>query len=178
MKQKRLSKGLKKWSHRRIGNIKLQVQIAKEINYRLEVARDSRPLNNGEDWLRKKLNLHCLGLASLERTTTRLRSRITYLRAGDANTSFFTSTLGIEKRRILLESCWWVTGSFLTKPETGACFRIYENLLGPPHDREVTFDLPSFHNRHHDLSHLEEDFSQEEIWAVRRISLKRRHGQQ
>ena len=95
MKLKRLSKGLKKWSHRRIGNIKLQVQIAKEINYRLEVARDSRPLNNGEDWLRKKLNLHCLGLASLERTITRLRPRISYLRAGDANTFFFSPALSV-----------------------------------------------------------------------------------
>jgi len=70
-----------------------------------------------------------------------------------------------------------VTGSFLTKPETGACFRIYENLLGPPHDREVTFDLPSFHNRHHDLSHLEEDFSQEEIWAtIRDLPLDKAPG--
>lgn len=99
LKLKRLSKGLQKWSHTRIGNIKLQLQIAKEIFYWLEVDRDSRPLTNGEDWLRKKLKLHCLGLASLERTITRLRSRITYPREGGANTSFFfTSTLGIEKK--------------------------------------------------------------------------------
>lgn len=39
--------------------------------------------------MRKKLKLHCLGLASLEQTIARLRSRVLYLKEGDANTSFF-----------------------------------------------------------------------------------------
>jgi hypothetical protein len=56
--------------------------------HQLEIARDSRDLSDNKEWLRKKLKLHCLGLASLERSMTRLHSRI-YLREGDANTSLF-----------------------------------------------------------------------------------------
>jgi exonuclease III len=89
LKLQRLSKGLQKWSHRKVGNVKLQLDMAKEVLHRLEIARDSRALGPEEDWLRRKLKLHCLGLASLERTIARLRSRILYLREGDANTSFF-----------------------------------------------------------------------------------------
>jgi hypothetical protein len=63
--------------------------LAKEILHRLEIERDFRALSDHEDWLRKKLKLHCLGLASLERTIAWLRSRILYIRQGDANTAFF-----------------------------------------------------------------------------------------
>jgi len=89
LKLQRLSKGQQKWGQRKVGNIKLQLKMAKEILHRLEIERDSRELTGNEEWLRKKLKLHCLGLASLERTIARLRSRILYLKEGDANTSFF-----------------------------------------------------------------------------------------
>jgi hypothetical protein len=89
LKLQRLSRDLQKWAQRKVGNIKLQLEMAKEILHRLEIARDSQKLSDIEDWLRKKLKLHCLGLASLERTIARLWSRILYLREGDANTAFF-----------------------------------------------------------------------------------------
>jgi len=66
LKLQRLSRGLQKWGQRKVGNIKLQIEMAKEIIHRLEIARDSRELSASEEWLRKKLKLHCLGLASLE----------------------------------------------------------------------------------------------------------------
>jgi len=85
----RLSKGLQKWGQRKIGNIKAQLELAREILHRLEIERDSRALSEREELLRKKLKLHCLGLASLERTIARLCSRILYLQEGDANTVLF-----------------------------------------------------------------------------------------
>jgi hypothetical protein len=45
------------------------------------------------------LKLHCLGLASLERTIARLRSRILYLQEGDANTSFFHQQARYRKKK-------------------------------------------------------------------------------
>jgi uncharacterized small protein (DUF1192 family) len=73
--------------------------MAKEIIHRLEIARDSRDLSNREEWLRKKLKLHLLGLASLERTIARLRSRILYLKEEDANTSFFHHQARFRKKK-------------------------------------------------------------------------------
>jgi hypothetical protein len=99
LKLQRLSKGLQKWSHHKVGNVKLQLATAMEILHRLEIARDNRVLSPGEEWLRKKLKLHCLGLASLERTIVRLRSRILYLQEGDANTSFFHQQARYRKKK-------------------------------------------------------------------------------
>jgi hypothetical protein len=73
--------------------------MAKEVLHWLEIERDSRELSDSEEWLCRKLKLHCLGLASLERTVARQRSRILYLQEGDANTAFSTSKLGSEKRK-------------------------------------------------------------------------------
>jgi len=96
-KLQRLSKGLQKWGQRKVGNIKAQLELAREILHRLEIERDVRALSDHEEWLRKKLKLHCLGLSSLERTIARLRSRILYIQEGDANTAFFTNRPGTEK---------------------------------------------------------------------------------
>jgi hypothetical protein len=82
-----------------VGNVKFQLVVAKEILHRLEIARDSRNLSDGEEWLRRKLKLHCLGLASLERTIARMRSRVKYLKEGDANTGFFHQHARYQKKK-------------------------------------------------------------------------------
>lgn len=99
LKLQRLSKDLQKWGQRKVGNIKLHIEMAKEIIHRLEIARDSRDLSNREEWLKKKLKLHLLGLASLERTIARLHSRILYLKEGDANTFFFHHQARFRKKK-------------------------------------------------------------------------------
>lgn len=67
IKLQRLNKGLRKWSPRKVGNVKLWLALAKKILRQLENARDSRPLWQGEECLRRKLKLHCLGLTSFEK---------------------------------------------------------------------------------------------------------------
>lgn len=100
LKLQRLSKGLQRWSQRKVGNIRLQLDMAKEILHRLEIARYVRGLSPGEEWLRQKLKQHSLGLASLERTVARLRSRILYLREGGGQTlPSFTSKLATARKK-------------------------------------------------------------------------------
>lgn len=83
------AKALQRWSDRWIGNVKMQISIALEIIYRLDKAMDSRSLSQEEGTLRKTLKRKLLGLCSLERSIARQRSRLLYLREGDANTNFF-----------------------------------------------------------------------------------------
>jgi hypothetical protein len=71
------AKALKSWSAKRIGSVRLQLAIAKEIVYRFEAAQDFRALALHELALRRKAKLCSLGLASLQRTLTRQRARIT-----------------------------------------------------------------------------------------------------
>jgi hypothetical protein len=52
-----------------------------------------------EDWLRRQLKCHALAIASLERTMTRLRSRLNWLKEGDANTSYFQQHARYRKKK-------------------------------------------------------------------------------
>ena len=80
---------LQAWGQRKVGNIKLQMAVANYVILRLERAQESRLLTLEELWLQRSLKLAVLGLASLERTIARQRSRIRWLREGDANTKLF-----------------------------------------------------------------------------------------
>ncbi|XP_071685294.1 uncharacterized protein [Lolium perenne] len=80
---------LQAWSQRSVGNIKLQLSIANLIILRFDAAQDRRQLLPGELWLRNTLKATVLGLSSLERTIARQRSRMRWLREGDANTKLF-----------------------------------------------------------------------------------------
>jgi hypothetical protein len=82
---------LQSWGQRKIGNIKLHIAIANLVIFKLDVAHERRILSVGKRWLRRTLKHTFLGLASLERTVARQRSRIRWLREGDANTRLFHS---------------------------------------------------------------------------------------
>ncbi|XP_073363493.1 uncharacterized protein [Aegilops tauschii subsp. strangulata] len=77
---------LQAWGQRKTANIKILMKIANWLIARLDRAQERRPLTLLEIWLRRTLKLSLLGLASLERTIDRQRSRIHWLREGDANT--------------------------------------------------------------------------------------------
>ena len=56
---------------------------------RFDCAQETRLLTDEERLLRRTLKQLVLGFGSLERTITRQKSRITWLREGDANTQLF-----------------------------------------------------------------------------------------
>ena len=65
------------------------MHIATEIVLRHDIAQESRALSDAEFHLRKMLKLKILGLAAIDHARKRQVSRITWLRAGDAPTTFF-----------------------------------------------------------------------------------------
>jgi hypothetical protein len=62
------SRILKRWSDRLIGNIRIQLAIAREVIERLESAGDHRPLAAHKVTLHGELKLKMLGLSSLQMT--------------------------------------------------------------------------------------------------------------
>jgi len=167
LKLQRLSRDLQKWGQRKIGNVKLQLGTAKEILHHLEIARDSRDLSPSEEWLRKKLKLHCLGLASLERTIARLRSRVLYLKEGDANTSFFHQQARYRKKKNFIAKLQVGDQTVVNQEDKQeAVLQFYENLLGTADERDYTIDFAEIGIQQHDLSSLESPFTEEEVWAT------------
>jgi hypothetical protein len=84
---------------KQIGHLKSQLDMAREILHKLEIAQDTRPLTDKEEWLRREAKRWCMYMASLERTMAQLCSRIWFPKDGDANTSFFHRQAGFRKTK-------------------------------------------------------------------------------
>jgi hypothetical protein len=76
------ARALKTYSDHHISNIRMQLEVAKEVVYRMEMAQDRRVLATHEADLRRFLKLKALALSSLQRTLARQESRILWLREG------------------------------------------------------------------------------------------------
>lgn len=167
LKLKRLARALQSWSEKEIGHVKIQHSIAREILHRLEIAQDSRPLNVYEDWLRGTAKRHCLVMASLDRTIARLRSRVRFLKDGDANTALFHSQAGFRKKKNFIPKLMTedqVVTSQAEKEEV--MFNYFNEVLGTASPRESTLDLSFFHREGLDLSALEAPITEDEVWAT------------
>uniref|UniRef100_A0ACD5TJ97 Uncharacterized protein n=1 Tax=Avena sativa TaxID=4498 RepID=A0ACD5TJ97_AVESA len=64
------ARSLTSWSAKSGGNVKHKMALSRVLLLHL----DKAPLSAGEDWLRKKIKVTYLGLASLERTIARQRA--------------------------------------------------------------------------------------------------------
>jgi hypothetical protein len=98
------AKALVKWSAKPVGYIRMQIQVAKEVIFRLEVVHESRSLSPEELSLRHFLKLHYLGLTSLQRTIARQKSSLRWLREGDAYTKLFHLNANHRRRKNYIPS--------------------------------------------------------------------------
>lgn len=95
---------------------------------------ESRELSVEEQALRRLLKKKLLGLASLERTMVRQRSRITWLKEGDACTQFFHAQASHRRRRSITSLN--VEGTLVSDHEDKAdAMDEFFNLLGSSPDR-------------------------------------------
>ncbi|XP_073357774.1 uncharacterized protein [Aegilops tauschii subsp. strangulata] len=152
---------------RTTGNITLQLQIAREIIYRLDVAQDSRALSSAEAWLRRELKRAYLGLASLERSILRQRVRLGWLHEGDTNVVIFKIHAAHRTQKNHVAS--FRVGSRIVSDEAEmakAAFEHFSSILGASFARDHSINLDSIDPRHFDLADLEHPFSEDEIWAA------------
>ncbi|XP_073358223.1 uncharacterized protein [Aegilops tauschii subsp. strangulata] len=162
---KNTGRHLQRWSARTIGNVSLQLMVAREIIPRLDAAQDLRPLSSGEAWLRRRLKASYLGLASLERTIARQRVRLAWLRSDDASVPALKVHASHRKQRTYMASVQ--VGDRVISDHEGMAKAAYDHfttILGTDTRREFTLDLTSFHVNSFDLLDLEAPFSEDEIW--------------
>lgn len=167
IKLRRTAAALKRWSGRRIGSIRLQLAIAKEIVLRLDMAQETHSLSDAQRTLRNRMKAKCLGLASLQRTIARQRSRITFLAEGDTNTKFFHLQACHRSRKNNIESIR-VGDDVAVHDEAmaQAFFDHYDSTLGTHSPRTSSLNFELLDIPHIDLSSTDYCFSEEEIWRT------------
>jgi hypothetical protein len=84
-----LAKALKKWSKQHVMALILQAEIATEDVYRLDQAQEHRNLEVSELTLRRIAKARILGFAALHKIKIMQRSRLSWIKLGDSNTSLF-----------------------------------------------------------------------------------------
>jgi hypothetical protein len=104
IKLSRTAKALRKWQRLCIGDIRMQIAAAKEIILRLDQAEEARPLSDEEQDMRRQIKCNYLGLLSIQKTKLRQRSRLTWIRLGDANTKLFHSRANGRRRKVHIQS--------------------------------------------------------------------------
>ena len=145
----------------------MQLALAHEILHQFEIAQDSRQLSEEEIWLKNNLKKHSLALASLKRTMARLRSRISWLKDGDANTQLFHLHARHRKRKNFIGRL--VSGNRICtsqQDKAAVIDEFYVNLLGSCTAREHTINLAELGISEHNLSELDLPFTEEEVWST------------
>lgn len=166
-KLRRVAKALKSWSAQRVGNIHLQLAMARVIIYELDMVQESRLLSAEEVELRRDLKAATLGLSSMSRTVARQNSRCRFLRDGDANTKFFNLQACHRKRKSYIPSFTQKGCTFTTEEaKSGVAFEYYDGLLGTRFRRLHRTDLQRLDLPCIDLDGLVIPFSEEEIAKI------------
>lgn len=167
IKLSRTAKAIRRWSNDRVGNTRVQMAIATEIIFRLDVAQEERQLTSEEIIFRKELKARLLGLAAVERARMRQRSRQVWIREGDANTRFFHIKASSRRRRNFIHILRRDRQVFTTrKDKQQEVFRHFSSLLGEQAQGGTSLDWEGLGINGHDLSDLEVPFSAEEIKAA------------
>lgn len=164
---RKTARELQSWSQKQIGQIKEQLLIARELILQFDKAMEFRDLSEEEVGLRRQLKLKTLALSSLERTIVRLRSRLVYLKDGDANTRLFHMQCNHRMRKkhiVRLEQEGIIAFGQDEKEEM--LFRFFFGTLGSPSVCTAHIDLAAVGIEQAGLEHLEYPFTEEEVWAT------------
>jgi hypothetical protein len=166
-KLRNVTRALQSWSATKIGSVRFQLALAREVVLRFDAAQDYRALTLQEAELRKSLKLRILGLASLARTIAGQKSRLLFLAEGDANTRFFHLQACHRKRKSRIDTLT-VHGSELVRDDlmAQALFEHYSSILGSSFERSRRINLSAIGLPLLQLSGLEDLFTEDEVRSV------------
>jgi hypothetical protein len=137
IKLSRTAKALRKWQRLCIGDIRRQIVTAKEIILRLDQAEEVRALSDEERDLRRQIKSSYLGLLSIQKIKLRQRSRLTWIRLGDANTKLFHSRANGRRRKVHIQSLTTATGTAITYDDKAeVLLQHFKGLLGTKAPRQ------------------------------------------
>ncbi|KAM0871590.1 hypothetical protein ACQ4PT_039274 [Festuca glaucescens] len=164
IKLSRMAKALRKWQRQSIGDLRMQLATAKEIILRLNQAEEARPLSDEERAMLHQLKCSYLGLLSIQKIKLRQRSRLTWIRLGDANTKLFHARANGRRRKVHIQSLASATGTAITsKDKEEVLLQHFKGHLGTKAPRLYSLDWEGLDYTPHDLFQLDACFSDQKI---------------
>lgn len=164
---RRVAKDIKVWSNSLFNDTKLQFHMASETILWLDVAMEKRQLTPAEFNLGKMLKLRVLGLAAIERARRCQASRITWFKAGNANTAYFNAKINSRKKKNFIITL--TTNSRVATEHEEKVDLIHEHfnsILGSSEARRCTINWQELQLPIVDAEGLDALFREEEIWAA------------
>ena len=164
IKLARLGKALRSWSRKMVNEWKLRTDIAHEIILRLDQAQDRRQLSAEELSLRMRAKHKILGFAVLKRIKIRQRSRLTWIKEGDANTKLFHLRATARRRKNFIPSLATANGMVTAQQDkASALLSHYTEQLGSSPTRAHTLNWELLDIQRHNLDHLDAPLTEEEV---------------
>jgi hypothetical protein len=97
------AKALKCWEKACMGNIKIQMAVAKEAIWQLDQAQENRDHSQSEKEFRAKLKQLHAALVVIEKMRAKQRARLSNIKHGDTNTKLFYLKANGRKRKNHIE---------------------------------------------------------------------------
>jgi hypothetical protein len=144
----------------------MQEELANEINFQLDLAREDRALTDDERLLRQFLKVRLLALAAVDRMRWKQRSRLLWIKVGDANTKLFhLRANGRRRRKNHVPSLLNQNGVEETDQAKKASIlhSHYTDLLGKSFSRNLTLKWADLNLNRANLDHLESAFTLDEL---------------
>jgi hypothetical protein len=167
IKLKRVSAALRRWAKSLLGNFKVLLRAVSQLIGILDAVQDHRQLSDSEVLLKRDLKVRLLGLTAVEKLRAKQASRLMAIRASEANSKLFFLHANGRRRKNFIHSLHTPDGLFFSHEDVAEIFfDFYSTHFGTPPPRDCTLDWQALGIIQHDLAHLEDNFTEEEVFAV------------
>lgn len=161
------ARALTSWSSQFVSDMELRAAISSEIILLLDKAMEVRQLSAEERQLRAMLKVNCLGIAAIQRTMWRQRSRIQLLKEGDASTRFFHAKASARRRKSLIHRIEFEDRVHTDQQDKEeAIWKYFQGLLGVNCGRQHSLNLAHIGIVPMDLSDQEVPITADEVRAA------------
>jgi exonuclease III len=141
VKLQRTSKALRQWARRLVGNNKVLLCATAKLIGIIDVVQEFRPLSEREIRLRRDLKARFLGLTAVEKIRAKQCSRLTAIRAAEANQKLFFLHANGRRRKKIISSLNGASGILFTQEEMEEeVFNHFQAHFGRPAARALTLN--------------------------------------